>query len=687
MKAGLVFFSMLAMNMTQSKILASDLPFLTSPVDVEKFLPSSTSEIQARMEKASSDFTATFSQILQIPLEKRTFENTIEAWDVACGTLQVYIRLFESLPLVLSDKEMREKSQECMMKLKSLHLDALFNACGLYEGALAIKEKEKNLSREKEYYLQEQLITFQQSGLTLPPEKRGRVKDLRQEISSLCQKFVQNINEDKSFIYVAKEDLRGLPDDFIASLEKNAKGDCKLTCDYPVYLPVMSYSKSAEVRKNLSRIYNNRAYPQNIAILDELIAKRDELAAILAYTSFTEYQISDQMAKSPKTAENFIDELFKNVQTKADLEFKEVTKDLPESVTLAPDGKVYAYDSAFLFNEYKKKSFAIDELQIAQYFPLENTIKGLLSIYEQFFSLSIREVPVTHLWNKDVKLLEIKESNSKEVMGYLLLDLFPRENKFSHACDCPIIPAFTSSSGKKYPALSLVITNFTKPTESKPSLLRYNEVRTFFHEFGHAIHDILGRSNMMMVCGTNVKMDFVEMPSQILEEWLWDKSILKMISSHYLTTKPLPDALIDQMIKARNYDSGTSVQRQCFLSKLPFAYFASEVKKDTTQISNQLRNEMFTQYIFDTDGHFQASFGHLTEYGSLYYGYLWSKVFALDVFEKIKKEGLLDPKVGAEYVKHIIGKGGSEDPNICLKNFLGREPNQKAFINSLGISN
>lgn len=676
------FFCLAASLFCLTSIHAEEIPFLQNAKEVESFFPSSVEEVAKRAQVAKEDFEKEYKQILEIPLEKRNFANTLEAWDLTSGKLYICIRTLETLPLVVSDTDLKEECQRQTQNLKSVYLQALADSAPLYEGILAIKKTE--LPFDQDYYAKRVLLELKQAGAALPKEKREEVRKLSVELAELCDQFEENIRKDKSHLFVKKEGLKGLPEDFIQSLEKNDLGEYKLTCQYPVYVPVMSYSTSAETRQKLHFLYNNRAYPQNVELLETIIAKRNGLANLLGYPSFSAYQTSTEMVKTPERAQKFLDELLQNVQPKARAEFLEVTKVLPESVQLSSDGKLHDYDAAFVFSEYKRQNFSIDELAVAEYFPIEKTLKGLLSIYEKFFSLSIKEVPFKAFWNTDVKMLVI-QNQKKETLGYILLDLYPREGKYSHACDCPILPAYNSPNGKKYPALDLVVTNFTKPTASKPSLLRYTEVKTFFHEFGHAIHDVLGRTNQIRIAGLNVEMDFVELPSQILEEWLWDKKILQMVSSHYKTGAKLPDSLLDKMIQAKNFDAATKVQRQCFLSDLALAYYAKGERKDTTKICYDLQNKICKEYIYGKGEHFQASFGHLTGYGALYYGYLWSKVFALDVFEKIQKEGLLNPKAGQHYIQTIIGKGGSEDASDMLKAFLGREPSQKAFLESLGI--
>jgi thimet oligopeptidase len=444
----------------------------------------------------------------------------------------------------------------------------------------------------------------------------------------------------------------------------------------------MSTCTVAETRKKMLLSFNNRAYPANKAILELMIKKRDELASILGFKSFADYELNSQMAKQVDVVDRFIGKLLEDFKTQIEKEFSEMTKNLPEGVELTEEGKLQAHDFSFASHAYKREKFFLDEEKISEYFPLDKTIQGLQSIYEKFFNLNIQEVSESALWHPDVRLLQIESKDQKELLGYLILDLFPRENKYAHACCASLVFAYTEKE-TFYPAACLIVTNFPKKTEAHPSLLSLDQVKTLFHEFGHALHNILGRSDMMMTCGTQVKTDFVELPSQLLEEWLSDSDILRELSCHYLTKKPLPDEEIAKVLKAKHCDSALWLQKQCFLSALALEYFKEGKEKDVDGILSTLRSKMLYQYAYDGQDHFAHSFAHLDGYGSKYYGYLWSRVFAADVFAEIKKMGLLNPCAGALYREKILGKGGSADPNSMLQDFLGREPTSNFFIQNL----
>jgi thimet oligopeptidase len=339
-----------------------------------------------------------------------------------------------------------------------------------------------------------------------------------------------------------------------------------------------------------------------------------------------------------------------------------------------------------LKNYYKKTILNVDENKVAEYFPLQHTIDALLAIYQDFFNLEFKQLPVKGLWDPEVKLIEVIDKAENQTMGYLLLDLYPRPGKYTHAAQQVIVPALYLSDGKQNLSLMFVIANFPKPTAEKPSLLKLRDVTTFFHEFGHAIHSFFARTSLASHSGTHaVKRDFVEMPSQMLEEWMRDYEILKMVSHHYRTGEKLPDDLIEALLKMRTFDTGFFVSRQLFLANFALDCFNNGPSVDLEALRKKLFDKLINGIQYNPEDHFYASFGHLVGYGARYYGYLWSEVFAHDLFGVIKQEGLLNPAVGRRYAEKVLSKGGSRDPNDLLKDFLGRQPNQNEYMKAMGF--
>ncbi len=660
---------------------------ITSAADAIKLFPITVSAIKQRQEAIINDTKQKIDAIIALNSSERNFENTIQAFDIALANFGREQSVFNVISNVNPDQLLREAADEAIIALQQFGVDYVSQNVDLYH---AIKDYAENKmlvddpGQEVKYFVSETLKDFKRSGLDLPKEKRDVIAQLKKDIAELSLSFDKNINIDKSSIQVTKEELSGLDQDFINNLTKI--GDkYELGTDYPTYFQVMEQCDNASTREKLFHAFVNRANPQNVQLLEQIIEKRDLLAKELGFESYAALDIDSQMVKTDRRAKQFLMDLLVKVNRKEEQEFSDLIKDLPSSVRLV-NNAFNPWDRLYAKTYYKKKYFDIDEVKLAEYFPMEHTIQALLDIYQKFFSLEFKEIPMTNIWDKEVKLIEVWRNydNQKTLYGYLFLDLYPRPNKFTHACQMTVIPV-TKKGSTIQPGVAVVLANFPKSTATKPSLLKRSDVKTFFHEFGHALHALLGATELANLSGTQVKMDFVEMPSQMLEEWLFDKEILKIVSHHYQTGQPLSDDLIDRIIEIKNFTTGDTISKQIMYALLSLAYYQPGARKDSTQILHDLQKEIRRHDVFYPHDHMQASFGHLTGYGPKYYSYLWSQVFALDLFDTIRKLGLLNPQIGNEYIQKIIGKGGSEDPNQLLYDFLGREPNQEAFLRDLGL--
>jgi len=657
--------------------------------DVKKLFPQTPQDIERQTDLYIDQIRKDIDRLIAIPDDKRTFENTAKALDDITARSNVVVKegAFAVTEYLHPDKKMRDVAHDAVLKISNFFVDNVGNNKKLYQAFKAYVEgnaQKESLNGEQRYYLKEVMDDFKRAGLDLPDDQLEKVKKIKKELTKLAQEFDRNIAEDNRTITVSPEGLAGLNSDFIDTLEKTDDGNYILGIDYPTYYMVMEHSTVADTRRRLYEAFVNRAYPKNEAVLKRIIALRDELAMLLKFDSFAALNLDNQMVKTPDRAERFLNDLLKKVQVKADQELDEFIKERPETVTLQGDGKVNAWDTTYLKTNYKEKHFQLDERKIAEYFPMQQTINALLAIYHQFLGVIFKEVPISGMWHEDVRLIEVYDKEGNQ-LGYLFLDLHPRPNKYSHAAHAGVVPAIQLPTGKRLPAVSVVMANFPKPTKEKPSLLMRSDVRTFFHEFGHALHALLGATQLGSFSGTSVKTDFVEMPSQMLEEWLWDKEILKKVTHHYKTGEPLPDKIIDNIIALKRYDSGLFTRTQIGYGKLSLDLYKKGADKDPYAELHALMGQISPRIFYGPEYRMYDSFGHLTSYGAKYYGYLWSKVFALDLFNEIKKQGLLNPEIGERYAREILMPGGSKEPNELLKNFLGREPNEEAFIKDLGL--
>lgn len=623
--------------------------------------------------------------IINIKSEDRTFQNTAQPLDflLAQSDLMKHNHVIGVLKLVSPSDEIRGICEENIVQIKQFFIEYFFNNPELYrvlkeynEGN-AIKEV---LNDEQRYFLADLIKQFECNGLSLPYSIQQEIKNIKKELAGLEISFESNIANDTKTIEVNYSELNGLPKEFVAQLKRTKQGKYIVGVDYPTYFNVMENCTVEATRHSLFLAFENRAYPANEQVLLSMIAKRDQLAKLLGYSNFADLDLCNQMARNVWRVEQFLNDLQPKILAKETKEFEKLIAHLPAGVSLTVGKKLNAWDYAFVKAHYRKQFMQLDENEIAEYFSTDSTIDGLLKIYERFFSLRFKKVDAEVVWHEDVKLLQVFDKKN-QLLGHIFLDLHPRPHKFTHACCVGIVPVIVKNE-QIIPGSTIVITNFPKESRHKPALLKRNDVRTFFHEFGHALHWMLGRTELFSI---DVKTDFVELPSQMLEEWLFDAAILKSVSKHYKTGKQLPDETIEKIIALKKFDSGSILERLLFLSHLSLDLFKDGDKKNPDKIFQYLSKKFRPNLTPVLESHFYASFTHLPDYAAKYYGYLWSKVFALDLFTTIKKHGLLNPEIGQKYIDEVLSKGGCQDPNILLKNFLGREPNQEAFLYDMGL--
>jgi thimet oligopeptidase len=533
-KKGLLTVALVA-GMLVSSLGAYEYPSAETVADIQKIHLKSVEEIQKKKEMAKKAFHSGINSFSTMSVHKHSSRHVLQTWDELYANMMYNMESLNLLSFVEPDDTLREAYTSAYQELKKEYIQTLSDTKQVYAlfSEMNKKEELKQSLHDKEmYYLKQILKEMELEGYHLPDKERNQVKNLKIELSKLSEEFSRNIQEDKSGIKVTKESLEGLKPHFIEQLEVDSDSTYRLTCDYPTYLTVMKSCDNQDTRRDLYRAFQNRASPKNIAVLENIIAKRDQLAHVLGFKSFAHYQLSNEMVKDPAVAEAFLDKLFESSIQKQKEEIKAFKEVLP-SLALTENNKLRPWDIAYAQQKYKEVKYDLDQDLIKEYFPLETTIAGLIQIFESFFDLTMTTVPIKDLWHEDVKLLKIADKKTEQVYGYILLDLFPRPNKYSHACHGTIMSGVHLPDGGATTSLSLVIANFPKSTPSRPSLMALSDVKTFFHELGHGIHAVMGRTQFAGTSGTSVKVDFVELPSQMLEEWLDDANILTMVSSHY----------------------------------------------------------------------------------------------------------------------------------------------------------
>lgn len=530
---------------------------------------------------------------------------------------------------------------------------------------------DKNASRMLEHTLR----SFKRSGVDKDENTRAKIKKLKEELVIIGQKFGQNIREEKLFIELdSVKDLEGLPQDYIDSHTPNEKGKIIISTDYPDSVPFMQYAKSDFYRQQLRHKNLNRG-KNNDKILQNMIEKRYELAKILGYSSYADYIVEDKMIKNAKAIHEFIDKISNLAKKGADQEYATLLE--LKRKTHKNAKTVEGYESAFLEEVYKKEHFKFDSQEARAYFPYEQVKNGVLATTAKLFSIDYKEVNDTKAWHDSVDIYDVYEEGQK--IGRIYLDMHPREGKYKHAAQ------FTIKSGlnnRQYPEGALVC-NFPSPNEKdKYALMEHDQVVTFFHEFGHLLHHIFaGKQDWMSFSGVATEWDFVEAPSQFLEEWAWSPQVLASFAKHYQTAQPISSELVEKMKSANEFGKALSVRQQMFYAALSLNYFDKDPKTFSIQKLLEELQAKYSYYPYEKETYFYKNFGHLEGYSAMYYTYMWSLSIAKDLFEPFKNNGLMDQETANRYKKYILSPGGSKDAKDLVEEFLQRPFSFNAFEN------
>ncbi|XP_013765235.1 neurolysin, mitochondrial isoform X1 [Pundamilia nyererei] len=591
---------------------------------------------------------------------------------------------------VCPSKELRSASTEADKRLSELDVEINMRE-DVFKRITALQNKQKdNLSAEEKRFLDRLVTLGQRKGLHLSKDIQEEIKRTSKLISELSIEFNKNLNEESKFLIFSEHELGGLAATFLSGLDKTAEGRYKVTLEYPHYYPLMKRCHNPETRRKMEMAFNSRCKEVNTAILEELIQLRAKVARLLGYGSHAEYVLEINMAKNASNVSDFLDKFHEALKPVGIKERKYILALKKRECLMKGyqfDEKINAWDLPYYMNQVEQRKFAVDKDKLIEYFPLDVVTEGLFGIYQELLGLTFTEVEQADVWHENVKLYSARDTETGEEIGQFYLDLHPREGKYGHAGCFGLQPGCGGPDGKRRLPVAAMVANFTKPRKDCPSLLQHHEVETYFHEFGHVMHEICSNTAFSEFSGTMVETDFVEVPSQMLENWVWEKEPLRRMSRHYKDGTSIPDELLDKLIASRVANTGLMNLRQVVLSKVDQSLHTSP-RADTA--------EVFAKHCQDILGipatpgtNMTASFSHLAGgYDGQYYSYLWSEVYSMDIFfSRFKKEGIMNPKVGKEYRRVILEAGGSVDGMDMVKTFLGRAPCQDAFFQCKGLVN
>ncbi|MCW9065779.1 MAG: Zn-dependent oligopeptidase [Ignavibacteriaceae bacterium] len=623
-------------------------------------------------------------KLYAIPKEKRTFDNTMLELDNIYNNAGNVANSVNLMSNVHPDDAVREQATE-----SNSVFDKFFNSVQLDENLYrAVKDysesaEAKSLNGYKAKFVEETVRDFERNGFALSKEGRDKLKDINDKISDLSIMFQQNIAKVDDYLIVDDAQIEGLQEDY-KNARRTEDGKYKIDLSYPSYRPFMKYSESEETRKELYSMYNNRAAKSNLEVLIKVLMLKKEMAELLGFKTYAEYRVGDRMAKLPQNVWDFENNLVDKLKEKAQIDYDELLMVKRAKIGDETIDVIQPWEGSYYSNILLKEKYDLDQNLVKEYFAADAVFDGLFQIAQHLFGVQFEEVKDPSVWNKDVRMFNVKKDG--KVIARFYTDLYPRPNKFSHAACFPMIKGKGTPQGYQMPVATLVC-NFPAPTEDIPSLLTHREVETFFHEFGHVLHNMLTTAELSTQSGTSVSRDFVEAPSQIFENWTWNYDALKLFAKNYKTGEVLPPVLFEKMLAAKNVGSGLSNTQQVFYGLIDFTLhdkYDPTSATTTTEIVEELQNKI-TLYPYLDGTHMQAAFGHLMGYAAGYYGYLWSLVYAQDMFSVFEKNGVMDVETGLRYRDIIFANGGSRDELEMVIEFLGREPNQDAYFKSIGL--
>lgn len=594
---------------------------------------------------------------------KRTFDNTLKVYDEILRELDQAGSQSSLIENVHPDPTMRDTAEKISQRVSAFGTELSLNR-QVYDALAALDLS--GADPVTKHYVEKTLREFRLSGVDRDDATRKRIKELSDELTLISQEFSRNIREDVRKVTVSSPaELDGLPADYIARHKPGEDGKITLTIDYPDATPVFSYAKNEDLRKRMYMEYNNRAHPKNMDVLNRMIAKRHEMANLLGFPNWAEFVTANKMVGTAKNASDFIDQIVTASGPRAEADYAILLRRKQKDVPAAPN--VNAWESGYYAELVRKSEYDFDAQKLRPYFPYERVKDGVLGVTSKLFGVTFRQVTDAPVWHESVDCYEMLENG--KLVGRFYLDMHPRENKYNHAAQFDVR---TGIAGKQIPEATLVC-NFPGGEAGDPGLMEYGDVKTFFHEFGHLLHTLFaGRQTWVGIGGIRTEHDFVEAPSQMLEEWTQDHAVLATFAKHHETGEVIPADLVKQMKRANEFGKGLQVRRQMVYAKTSLSvYDRAPSQVDTDQLIRDLTTK-YQPFPFVDGVHWQCAFGHLDGYSAVYYTYMWSLVIAKDMFSKFDKSNLMDPVVAKAYRDKVLAPGGSAPAADLVKGFLGR---------------
>lgn len=659
-----------------------------NPADIEPAIDQLLAENRAAISRLLSELPAPDWESLVAPLEQMN-DRLAQAWSPV-----------SHMNAVVNSDELRDAYNACLPKLSQYWTELGQNA-ELYQAFQAVRDSAgfADLSQPQQKAIDDQLRDFKLSGIALPEAQQKRFGELKQRLSELSTRFSENVLDATGGwqkLLKDEAELAGLPPMALAAAKQMAEAKALdgwlITLDFPSYLAVMTHAENRELRREVYEAFSTRASDQgphagkwdNSEIMTEILTLRQELAALLGFAHYGEYSLATKMAESPDQVVGFLTDLAEKSRAVAQRDYDELAAYAQTQGLADPQ----AWDLTFYGEKLKEEKYSVSQEALRPYFPMPQVLSGLFEVAGRLFDIQVQEVTEFDSWHADARLFEI--SRDGEVIARFFLDAYARDKKRGGAWmdDCRVRRRLDDGSIQL--PVAYLVCNFSAPVGDDPALLNHNEVTTLFHEFGHGLHHMLTRIDVADVSGINgVPWDAVELPSQFLENWCWEPEALALIAGHYQTGEPLPQAMLDKMLAAKNYQSGMMMARQLEFSLFDYCLHMEYVAGETEvqAVLNRIRDQVAVVQP-PAFNRFQHGFSHIFAggYAAGYYSYKWAEVLSADAFSLFEEQGIFNPQTGAAFRKSVLEQGGSREPMALFTEFRGRAPQVDALLRHSGIS-
>jgi len=652
--------------------------------------PRTPDAIAVGTDQAIATAEAAFKALVAQDAAKLTFASTFAANDAIVSRVLTWANQVGTITETHPDQAMRDAARDARMKLEAWLITLDYRE-DVYRVLQAFAATKPTLDAQEQRLMDHALRDYRRAGLNLPEAAKRKVEQLRKKLSELEQQFSRNINEARAPIDFTAAELVGVPASLLDSPGvRQPDGRFRVQPHITFHTVIIAENAdNPETRRRVNIARSRLAMEKNIPVLAKLVALRAEIAERLGYRNWADYRIEVRMAGSAATALKFEEDLVAGLQPKFDAEM-ETLRHLKAQHTGAADATLEPWDINYYTNRLMKERYAVDAESLRVFFPYQAALEGMFATYQRIFGLTFTNIEAPYVWAEGVQLFVAADAATGVPIGAFYLDMFPRDGKYNHFAHFRQNTGWVRPDGRYELPVSVLVCNFPPPAADRPSLLSHGNVTTLFHEFGHLLHNLLGRARFQSQTYSGVPKDFVEAPSQMLENWCWDKAVLDTFAADYRDpTRKIPAETIEAMVRAREATEGYGTRRQLSLGLVDLGYHTLSPEEawvaDVVKMSNDTIARVTLAPAPDTA--FVANFGHLAGYDAGYYGYLWSKVLACDMASVFKSApgGFLDEKVGRRLRDEIYGVGNTRDVAESVEIFLGRPRSQEAFLEYVGI--